>query len=148
MSKKRQREPATIASDGHDCPDAPVQPAVAMLAGDWAIIGDRKWSRPDEWFLAQIIWVDDDSVVTEHNSAAGGHRYRSLFPVERVLGVGEYLALDRHRRNCAEAVRHLQERASAAEEALRQARQAFSDELDRIGMLKLARWPDSTGEEI
>ena len=148
MAGKRRRDPATIASDGHDCPNVASPPAVHIKPGDWAIIGDRQWSRPDEWFLALVIWADDDSVVTEHQSLDGMHRYRSLFPIARVLGVGEYTALNQHRRECMAAVRHLQEQAQEAEQSLKASRAAFGAELDRIGALKLVRWPDDTGAGI
>ncbi|SMF82928.1 hypothetical protein SAMN06265365_14820 [Tistlia consotensis] len=102
------------------------QPTVK--AGDTVLIGCPRFSLPSEWWLARVLWIDGEDLVTEHQPPSGGVQ-RNLTTVDQVIAVGSVEQLGHYRRRAdalmsdmTGAIREAQQRIHEARRAMDQVR--------------------------
>ncbi len=109
-----------------------VRGIVPLGVGDWVLIGAPGISMPGDWFHAQVIWFDDEEVLTAHTPPSGMGTQRNLSSRSQIRMAGDYVALTEFQERCRKEVADLRAKVNEAERALGAARDAVWKRLDEI----------------
>lgn len=98
-------------------------------AGCLVLVGSPKDTLPYYWFVARVLWADNEDVLIEHTPPSGT-KYRSVIPVEHVRAMGSLHVLVDYKDRCSAAIEHMRTAVFEAETALDAARKAVWSTLD------------------
>lgn len=107
-------------------------PTPHINPGDWVLCGSR-YSLPSEWYVAQVLWVGPDDVLTQHVAPSQQNQpYRQVEERTRIRCIGDYLKCKEYRDAANKAVEPLKESVRDAEQALQSARNAVARKIDEF----------------
>jgi hypothetical protein len=113
--------------------------AIRPAPGDFILVGIPGVVMPNDWFLAKVLWIDGDDLVTEHTPPSG-NGYRQILHVDRVRAIGSIAELVQFKERNRIAVHKLAMRVHKAESDLQAARDAVYARLDAIAV-EVAKLP-------
>ena len=107
----------------------PIGKATAEV-GDFVLIGECTVTMPNDWWLAQVLWIGPEDVLVEQYGIAFQNTHRQLHPASYIRAVGTPEELFDIQGRCAKEVEALVRAVRTAEDVVHDLRRQVWARLD------------------